>query len=72
MPEWLVRFLIGLANTIIWSAVSLVFIFAVFEVLNRRYHLMREIFEENNPGAGALAGAIILAVAFVVGMVVTH
>ncbi|MER3405811.1 MAG: hypothetical protein C4289_12195 [Chloroflexota bacterium] len=70
--EWLQRFAIGLLNTVVWSAVSLAFVFVVFEALNRRYQLMQEIFEENNAGAGALAGAIILAIAFVVGMVVTH
>jgi uncharacterized membrane protein YjfL (UPF0719 family) len=68
--KWLQRFAIGLLNTVAWSAVSLAFVFVVFEVLNRRYRLMQEIFREQC--RRGCAGAIILAIAFVVGMVVTH
>ena len=40
------RVLIGLGNTVLWTAVSIALVVVVIEVLNWRYHLLDEIFSE--------------------------
>ncbi|MCL4534578.1 MAG: DUF350 domain-containing protein [Bacteroidetes bacterium] len=66
------RFLIGLGNTILWSTVSIVIVVAVFEVLDRKYKLMNEIFEENSTAAAVLAASFVLGVFYVVAQIVIH
>ena len=70
-PE-LERFLGALGSTLIWSIVSILLVAIVFEIMQRRYGLMREIFDENSTAAGILAGSIILIYCLIaiVGMIV--
>jgi len=73
MPELdIVRFFASLGGTILWSFVSIVIVVIVFEVLDRKYHLMREIFEENSTAAAVLAGSFVLGVFYTVIQVVIH
>ncbi len=66
------RFLIGLGNTVLWSVVSILIVIAVFEVLDRKYRLMNEIFAENSTAAAVLAGSFVLGVFYVVAQIVIH
>ena len=63
-------FLKALWNIVIYSAVALALVVAVFEVLDRRYHLMREIFEENSVAAGVLAGSFVLGIFYAIAQIV--
>lgn len=72
MNETLALFVRGLVNTVLWSAVSIVIVFVVFEILNRRYHLMKEIFDENSAAAAILAGSFVLGVFYAVTQIVIH
>jgi uncharacterized membrane protein YjfL (UPF0719 family) len=73
MPELdIVRFFASLGGTILWSFVSIVIVVIVFEVLDRKYHLMREIFEENSTAAAVLAGSFVLGIFYTVIQVVIH
>lgn len=65
------RFLSALGSTIIWSAVCILIVMLVFEMLNRRYHLMKEIFDENSVAAAVFAGSFVLGVFYVVTQIVT-
>jgi uncharacterized membrane protein YjfL (UPF0719 family) len=66
------HFLISLGSTILWSVVSILIVVVVFEVLDRKYHLMKEIFEENSTAASVLAGSFVLGVFYTVIQVVIH
>ena len=44
-------FLVSLGNTVLWSVVAIVIVVVVFELLDLRYHLRREVFEENSTAA---------------------
>ena len=46
----------------LYTAVSVVIVLIVFEVLNRRYNLMHEVFEENSAAAGIFAGSFVLGI----------
>lgn len=59
-----------LGVVLLWSAVSLAVALLVFEVLNRRYQLMREIFEENSVGAAIIGGSFVLGVFYAVARIV--
>jgi uncharacterized membrane protein YjfL (UPF0719 family) len=72
MSDDIVRFLQALGSTILWSVVSIVLVFVVFEILNRRYHLMKEIFDENSTAAALLAGSFVLGVFYTVTQIVIH
>ena len=63
---------IGLVNTMLWSGVSILLVVIVIELLNRRYHLLEEIFGENNTAAAILAGAFVLGLFYTVAQIVTH
>ncbi|MHB1005439.1 MAG: DUF350 domain-containing protein [Chloroflexota bacterium] len=65
-------YLTGLFNTILWSAVAIIIVVIVFEVLDRRYHLMKEIFEENSTAAAIFAGSFVVGIFFTVVSIVTH
>jgi hypothetical protein len=66
------RVLIGIVNTVLWSAVSIALVVIVIEVLNWRYHLLEEIFGENNTAASSLAGAFVLGIFYTVVQIVIH
>ncbi len=66
------RFLVGLGNTILWTAVSILIVVVVFEALERKYKLMQEIFHENSTAAAVLAGSFVLGVFYTVTQIVIH
>jgi len=72
MPDELVRFFAGLGSTVLWSAVSIVIVAVVFEILDRRYHLMDEIFKENSTASAILAGSFVIGIFYTVTQIVIH
>jgi uncharacterized membrane protein YjfL (UPF0719 family) len=66
------RFVGALGSTLLWSLVSIVIATVLFEVLERAYNLRKEIFEDNNPAAGILAGAFVLGIFYTVTQIVIH
>ncbi len=66
------RFFVSLGNTILWSAVSILIVVLIFELLQRRYRLMDEIFHENSTAAAILAGSFVFGIFYVVTQVVIH
>ena len=66
------RFLGALGSTLIWSIVSILLVAVVFEIMQRRYGLLREIFDENSTAAGILAGSIILGISYIVVQIIIH
>ena len=72
MPDEIARFLSALASTVLWSVVSIVIVAVVFEILDRRYHLMDEIFKENSVAAAVLAGSFVVGVFYTVAQIVIH
>jgi len=72
MPDEVVRFFQALASTILWSVVSIVIVAVVFEILDKRYHLMDEIFKENSVAAAVLAGSFVIGIFYTVAQIVIH
>jgi uncharacterized membrane protein YjfL (UPF0719 family) len=72
MPDELVRFFQALGSTILWSVVSIVIVAVVFEVLEKRYRLLDEIFKENSVAAGVFGASIVLGVFYTVTQIVIH
>ena len=66
------RFLLSLGTTVLWSAVAIVLVVAVFEVLNLKYRLMKEIFEENSVAAAVLASSFVIGIFYTVVQIVIH
>ena len=66
------RFLGALGSTLIWSIVSILLVAVVFEIMQRRYGLLREIFDENSTAAGILAASIILGISYIVVQIIIH
>jgi len=66
------RFLSALGSTLIWSIVSILIVAVVFEIMQKRYGLLREIFEENSTAAGILAASIILGISYIVVQIIIH
>jgi len=66
------RVLVGIVNTVLWTAVSISLVVLVTEVLNWRYHLMDEIFKENSTAASILAGSFVLGIFYTVVQIVIH
>ncbi len=66
MSDELVRFLSALGSTIVWSVVSIAISAVVFLILDRRFHLMKEIFDENSVAAAVLAGSFVLGIFYTV------
>ena len=66
------RVLIGIGNTILWTAVSIGLVVVVIELLNWRYHLLDEIFKENSAAASILAGSFVLGIFYAVVQIVIH
>jgi uncharacterized membrane protein YjfL (UPF0719 family) len=72
MSDDIVRFFQALGSTILWSVVSIVLVAVVFEILDRRYKLMKEIFDENSTAAAVLAGSFVLGIFYTVAQIVIH
>jgi uncharacterized membrane protein YjfL (UPF0719 family) len=72
MPEEVARFFSALGTTVLWSIVSIVIVAVVFEILDRRYHLMDEIFKENSIAAAVLAGSFVIGIFYTVAQIVIH
>jgi uncharacterized membrane protein YjfL (UPF0719 family) len=72
MSDEIARFLSALGSTLLWSVVSIVIVAVVFEILNKRYKLMNEIFDENSTAAAILAGSFVLGIFYTVAQIVIH
>ena len=72
MPDEVVRFFQNLGSTLLWSIVSIVIVAVVFEVLEKRYKLMDEIFKENSIAAAILAGSFVIGIFYTVAQIVIH
>ncbi len=72
MPEEVVRFFQALGSTVLWSVVAIIIAAVVFEVLEKRYKLLDEIFKENSTAAGIFAGSIVLGIFYTVTQIVIH
>ena len=72
MPDELVRFFQALGSTILWSVVSIIIVAVVFEVLEKRYRLLDEIFKENSVAAAILAGSFVIGIFYTVAQIVIH
>jgi hypothetical protein len=72
MPDEIVRFFQALASTVLWSLVAIILVAIVFEVLDKRYKLIKEIFEENSSAAAILAGSFVLGIFYTVAQIVIH
>ena len=72
MPDEIARFLSALASTVLWSIVSIAIVWLVFEILDKRYHLMDEIFKENSVAAAVLAGSFVIGIFYTVAQIVIH
>ena len=72
MPDEVVRFFQALGSTILWSVVAILIAAVVFEILEKRYHLMDEIFKENSTAAAVFAGSIVLGIFYTVAQIVIH
>ncbi len=66
------RVLLGIGNTILWTAVSIGLVVVVVEVLNWRYHLLDEIFKENSAAASIFAASFVLGIFYAVVQIVIH
>jgi hypothetical protein len=66
------RFASALGSTLIWSLVSILIVALLFEIMQRRYGLMREIFDENSTAAAILAGSIIVSISYIVVQIIIH
>jgi uncharacterized membrane protein YjfL (UPF0719 family) len=72
MPDEVVRFFQALGSTLLWSVVSILIVAVVFEVLEKRYRLMDEIFKENSVAAAILGGSFVLGIFYAVTQIVIH
>jgi len=72
MPDEVVRFFQALGSTILWSVVAIILAALVFEILEKRYRLMDEIFKENSTAAAIFAGSIVLGIFYTVAQIVIH
>ena len=72
MPDEVIRFFQALGSTILWSVVAIVIAAIVFEVLEKRYRLLDEIFKENSVAASIFAGSIVLGIFYTVTQIVIH
>jgi uncharacterized membrane protein YjfL (UPF0719 family) len=72
MPDEVVRFFQALGSTVVWSVVSIVIVALVFEILEKRYRLLDEIFKENSIAAAILAGSFVIGIFYTVAQIVIH
>ena len=71
MPDEVVRFP-GLGSALLWSVVSIVIVAVVFEILEKRYRMLDEIFKENSIAAAILAGSFVIGIFYTVAQIVIH
>jgi uncharacterized membrane protein YjfL (UPF0719 family) len=64
------QFFRNVGSIALYTFVAVVVALVVFEVLNKRFHLMREIFEENSVAAGVFGGAFVLGIFYTVAQIV--
>lgn len=64
------QFFENVASILLYTGVAVIVAMLVFEVLNRRFHLEREIFEENSVAAGVFGGAFVLGIFYTIAMIV--
>ena len=72
MPDEIIRFFSALGSTLLWSVVSILIVAVVFEILDKRYKLMDEIFKENSIAAAILAGSFVIGIFYTVAQIVIH
>jgi uncharacterized membrane protein YjfL (UPF0719 family) len=72
MPDEVVRFFQALGSTVLWSVVSIVIVAIVFEILEKRYRLLDEIFKENSIAAAILAASFVIGIFYTVAQIVIH
>jgi uncharacterized membrane protein YjfL (UPF0719 family) len=72
MPDEVVRFFQALGSTLLWSVVSIVIVAIVFEILEKRYRMLDEIFKENSIAAAILAGSFVIGIFYTVVQIVIH
>ena len=72
MPDEVIRFFQALGSTLLWSIVSILIVAVVFEILEKRYRLMDEIFKENSVAAAILAGSFVIGIFYTVAQIVIH
>ncbi len=72
MPDEVVRFFQALGSTVLWSVVSILIVAVVFEVLEKRYRMLDEIFKENSVAAAILAGSFVIGIFYTVAQIVIH
>ena len=72
MPDEVVRFFQALGSTLLWSVVSILIVAVVFEVLEKRYRMLDEIFKENSIAAAILAGSFVIGIFYTVAQIVIH
>jgi len=72
MTDQIVRFAQALGSTVLWSVVSIVIVAVVFELLEKRYRLLDEIFKENSIAAAILGGSFVLGIFYTVAQIVIH
>jgi len=72
MSDEVVRFFQALGSTVLWSVVSIVIVALVFEVLEKRYRLLDEIFKEKSIAAAILAGSFVIGIFYTVAQIVIH
>ncbi len=72
MPDEVIRFFQALGSTILWSVVAIVIAGVVFEILEKRYKLLDEIFQQNSTAAAIFAGSIVLGIFYTVAQIVIH
>ncbi|MBI4322517.1 MAG: hypothetical protein HY675_28840 [Chloroflexi bacterium] len=66
------RFLASLGNILLWSVVSIVITVLLFEILEKKYRLLQEIFSENSTAAAILAASFVLGIFYTVAQIVIH
>jgi hypothetical protein len=72
MPDEVVRFFQALGSTVLWSVVAIVLVGIVFEILEKRYRLLDEIFKENSVAAAIFAASVVLGIFYTVAQIVIH
>ena len=72
MPDEVIRFFQALGSTLLWSVVSILIVAVVFEILEKRYRMLDEIFKENSTAAAILAGSFVIGIFYTVAQIVIH
>ena len=64
------HFFRNVGSIALYTGVAVAVAMLVFEVLNKRFQLMREIFEENSVAAGVFGGAFVLGIFYTIAQIV--